>query len=115
MTDGTIVAFGTFGTPAPEPGPGLWLRPFSGLPKVYCPKCLSEAVASEHHTTTVVGMCKEARDAVLALTDTPELVPDEMTEHLCRGCFTCHFNWSERVAGPAEMRLLKELTSGTSE
>ncbi|MFH8483125.1 hypothetical protein [Streptomyces sp. NPDC018055] len=111
--DGSIVAFGTLGAPAPPTE--LWLRPFSGLPKVRCLVCLSESVVTEHHTSVVSGMCKEERDAILLMTDTPEAVADETTQHLCRGCASCHFIWSERIAGPEDRAAQRRLDSGTSD
>lgn len=86
----------------------VWLFPFSGKPKVRCPKCLAKATHSEHHDTVVVGMCKERRETIVALSETPDDVPDEATEHLCRGCMACGYTWSEHVAGPEDLaRALK--------
>ncbi|MGW1436902.1 hypothetical protein ACWD7M_16830 [Streptomyces griseus] len=115
--DGKIVAFGTFDIQSSQPPPTLelWLRPFSGLPKVRCLMCLSESIVTEHHTSVVYGMCKEARDAILLMTDTPEAIADETTQHLCRACFTCHFTWSEHVAGPEDRALQRRLDSGISD
>lgn len=81
-----------------------WLSPFSGEPEGRCPVCLSQAVMTEYHDTAVVGMCKERRDVALAMSETPWDIPDECTEHLCRGCTTCGYDWSERVAGPEDLR-----------
>jgi hypothetical protein len=91
-----------------ETARGPWLIAFNGRPKPRCPKCLAKTVQTEHHDTAVVGMCKERRDAIVAMTETPWDVPDETTEHLCRGCFVCGYTWSERVAGPADMARVME-------
>lgn len=89
---------------------GPWLQPFNGDPKPRCPKCLAEAAQTEWHDTVVVGMCKERRDAIVAMSDTPEDIPDEFTEHLCRACF-CGYWWSEHIASPADMARIKAATS----
>lgn len=81
-----------------------WLRTFGGEPDGRCPKCLQKPVMTEYHDTVVVGMCKERRDVVLAMSDYPSGVEDETTEHLCRGCPLCGFTWSERVAGAEDLR-----------
>ncbi|MGA5598447.1 hypothetical protein ACPCSE_29855 [Streptomyces cellulosae] len=86
---------------------GPWLIPFSGEPAGRCPKCLTTPVMTEYHSYVVVGMCKERRDAVLALTDDPASVPDDDTEHLCRGCTECGYTWSERVATRADLERVK--------
>lgn len=88
---------------------GPWLIPFSGEPGGRCPKCLTKDPMTEYHTTTVAGMCKERRDALVAMADDPEHVPDETTEHLCRGCPACLYTWSEHVAGPADMDRVKAI------
>lgn len=80
-----------------------WLTPFTGEPEGRCPKCLTKPVMTEYHDTVVVGMCKERRDVVVALADYPEHVPDETTEHLCRGCPACGYTWCERVATPDDL------------
>ena len=88
---------------------GPWLVAFNGEPEGRCPKCLAKAPLTEHHDTVVVGMCKERRDAIVAMSDTPWDVPDETTEHLCRGCHTCGFTWSEQVAGPEDLERVKAI------
>lgn len=82
----------------------FWLAPFSGEPEGRCPMCLSQTVMTEFHDTVVVGMCKERRDGILAMTETPWEIPDECTAHLCRGCESCGYEWSEHVAGPEDLR-----------
>lgn len=84
-----------------------WLRPFGGEPEGRCPMCLITPVMTEYHDTVVVGMCQEKRDIALAMTDTPWDVPDETTQHLCRGCPVCGFTWCERVAGPEDLEKAK--------
>ena len=84
-----------------------WLIAFTGEPEPRCPKCLSQAVMTEWHDTVVVAMCKERRDAIVAMSETPWDVPDETTEHLCRACHACHYVWSERVATPADLARIK--------
>ena len=86
---------------------GPWLIAFTGEPGGRCPKCLTKPVMSEHHNAVVVGMCKELRDAVVALSDSPWDVPDETTEHLCRGCPACGYEWCERVDTQADMERAK--------
>ncbi|MEU6362252.1 hypothetical protein [Streptomyces albidoflavus] len=89
-----------------------WLAPFGGEPKGRCPKCLSEAVITEYHGDgVVVGMCKETRDDAVQLAADPADVPDELTEHLCRGCDICGYCWSERVAGPDDLARIKDATA----
>ncbi|MFE0490178.1 hypothetical protein [Streptomyces griseoaurantiacus] len=90
---------------------GPWLIAFTGEPEPRCPKCLSQAVTSDWHDTVVVGMCKERRDAIVAMSETPWDVPDETTEHLCRGCDVCHYVWSERVATPQDLARIKAGTA----
>ncbi len=87
---------------------GPWLTPFSGEPAGRCPKCLTTPVMTEYHAYVVVGMCKERRDAIIAMVDTYWDVPDETTEHLCRGCTACGYTWSERVASPDDLARVKE-------
>jgi hypothetical protein len=86
---------------------GPWLIPFTGEPGGRCPKCLTKPVITEHHDTVVVGMCKERRDAIVAMSDSPGDVPDETTEHLCRGCISCGYVWCERVATADDMARVK--------
>lgn len=88
-----------------------WLVPFTGEPEGRCPKCLSKQVNTEHHTSTVSGMCQEQRDAVLLQADDPDTVPDELTEHLCRGCLNCYYTWSEHVAGPEDLEKARSTVS----
>jgi hypothetical protein len=90
---------------------GPWLIAFTGDPESRCPKCLTQFPVTEYHDTVVVGMCKERRDAILAMTEHPEGVPDETTEHLCRGCASCGYVWSERVASPADLARIKAADS----
>jgi hypothetical protein len=78
-----------------------WLLPFTGEPEGRCPKCLTKPVMTEYHDTVVIGMCKERRDTVVLLSDHD--VPEECTEHLCRGCPSCGYLWSEFVAGPEDL------------
>jgi hypothetical protein len=82
---------------------GRWLAPFTGDPEPRCPACLSKAVQTEFHDTVVVGMCKERREGIIAMSDSPWNVPDETTVHLCRGCVTCYYIWSEYPAGPDDL------------
>jgi hypothetical protein len=88
-----------------------WLWAFGGEPDGRCPKCLITPVMTEYHDAVVVGMCKEKRDVALALAEYPEHVPDEATEHLCRGCPVCSFTWSERVATAEDMKRAQGLVS----
>ncbi|MFJ4902829.1 hypothetical protein [Streptomyces sp. NPDC088727] len=81
----------------------IWLIPFTGEPVGRCPKCLTKPVMTEYHDSVVVGMCKEKRDIIVAMADDPANVPDETTEHLCRGCPLCGFVWSEYVASPEDL------------
>lgn len=90
---------------------GPWLAPFNGEPDGRCPKCLTQFPVTEYHDTVVVGMCKERRDAIVTLAEHPEDVPDETTEHLCRGCSGCGYVWSERVASPQDMARIKATAS----
>ncbi|MFD8650710.1 hypothetical protein [Streptomyces mirabilis] len=85
----------------------FWLRPFGGEPDGRCPKCLVSPVMTEYHDAAVVGMCKEPRDVAVAMTETPKDIPDETTEHLCRGCPVCGFAWSERVATAEDLAKVK--------
>jgi hypothetical protein len=80
-----------------------WLIPFMGEPEGRCPKCLTQYPMTEHHDAVVVGMCKERRDTIVAMAEDPEDVPDETAEHLCRGCHSCGYVWSERVATKADL------------
>jgi MinD superfamily P-loop ATPase len=86
---------------------GPWLVAFTGEPEGRCPKCLTQHPITEYHDTVVAGMCKERRDAIVAMAEYPEYVPDETTEHLCRGCHACGFTWSENVASPADLERVK--------
>ncbi|MEV7675156.1 hypothetical protein [Streptomyces sp. NPDC088752] len=79
-----------------------WLLPFSGA-KGICPKCVSTPVFTEWHDGAVIGMCKEPREILVAFYPPGVPVPDENTEHLCRGCLRCEYTWSERIAGPDDM------------
>jgi hypothetical protein len=90
---------------------GPWLRPFSGEPEGRCPKCLTQFPVTEWHDTVVAGMCKERRDAIVAMAEYPEHVPDETTDHLCRGCSSCGFTWSEHVASAADLARAKATAS----
>lgn len=86
---------------------GPWLIPFSGEPRGRCPKCLTTEPITEHHYGAVIGMCAERRQAILEFADDPATVPDELTEHLCRGCHNCGYAWSEHVAGPEDLARVK--------
>ncbi|MEU9405645.1 hypothetical protein AB0E08_08060 [Streptomyces sp. NPDC048281] len=90
---------------------GPWLITFTGEPEGRCPKCLTTPVMTDYHDTVVVGMCKERRDAIVAMTETYWDVPDETTEHLCRGCPSCGYTWSERVATKADLDRIKAAAS----
>lgn len=85
--------------PRPQTATERWIQPFQGEDP-NCPKCGSRRLQTEHHPTAVVGFCKEDRDNIVALSDDPSQVEDEMTEHLCRGCNVCGFAWREHVAPP---------------
>lgn len=82
---------------------GPWLIPFTGEPEGRCPKCLTKPVLTDHHDAVVIGMCAERRASIVALSDKPEDIPDEVTEHLCRGCPACGYTWSEHVATPEDL------------
>jgi ribosomal protein S27AE len=90
-----------------ETARGPWLAAFSGEPAGRCPKCLTSPVVTEHHDSVVFGMCAERRASILALSETPGDVPDETTEHLCRGCPECGYTWSEHVATADDMARVK--------
>ncbi|MFI0967035.1 hypothetical protein ACH4S8_37475 [Streptomyces sp. NPDC021080] len=85
----------------------FWLRPFGGEPEGRCPKCLVRPTITEYHDTVVAGMCQDKRAVAVAMADDPADIPDETTEHLCRACTSCGFEWCERPATAEDMARVK--------
>ncbi|MET7363304.1 hypothetical protein ABZS76_33370 [Streptomyces sp. NPDC005562] len=97
-------------TKAP-PTASSWLHPFSTVVRpgddgtasetTCCPKCNSVDTIVEYHPTVVSGFT--CWDLVSGLRITGDLDPEAIdaalgTEHLCRGCLSCHYAWCETTA-----------------